>query len=285
MKYQQILLISLITISLSIKTKMSNKIEKSKKQDTSPDTITVESVSFLDNCANIGEGYYFLLEISQTSNDYPIILNQKISIVQEDDNNVKSPCTCIGNKGSNILNCTLDEDLGTKSTSYNNKNFRVAKIEDTKFDCYKSGSSTTKEECLLKGFDLDETITYHSLYDVLSSDQNHTYLINYENRDEGEIWVKFDTFLMGEGPQITLDGNEIKKCEEIAYPDEEDEGEYIKCTVTKAQFPVEKYASYNVIVINQCGYEEYPGITVVITDNFSSWIKIGFSLLMLFVLF
>jgi len=99
----------------------------------------------------------------------------------------------------------------------------------------------------LKGFDIDETITYHSLYDVLSSDQNHTYVINYENRDEGEIWVKFDTFLMGEGPQITLDGNEIKKCEEISYPDEEDEGEYIKCTVTKTQFPVEKYASYNVI--------------------------------------
>ena len=284
MKYQQILLISLLTISLSIKTKMSNKIEKSKKQDTSyADTITVESVSFLDNCASIGEGYYFLLEISQTSNEYPIILND-ISIVQEDDNNVKSSCSCIGNKGSNILNCTLDGDLGTKSSDNNNKNFRVAKISDTQFDCYKSGS-TTKEKCLLKGFDIDETITYHSLYDVLSSDQNHTYLINYENRDEGEIWVKFDTFLMGEGPQITLDGNEIKKCEEISYPDEEDEGEYIKCTVTKTQFPVEKYASYNVIVINQCGYEEYPGITVVITDNFSSWIKIGFSLLMLFVLF
>ena len=261
---------------------MSKKIEKSKKQ-TYADTVTVEGVSYLDNCADISEGYYFLLEISQSSDNYPLIVND-ITLVQEDDDSVKSTCSCIANKGSTILNCTLDNDLTSTSTSLNNKNFRVAKTSDTTFDCYESGS-TTKETCLLKAFDIDDTITYHSLYDILSSDQNHTYLINYENRDEGEVWVKFDTFVMGEGPQITLDGTEIKKCEEIAYADNEDEGEYIMCTVTKSQFPVEKYASYNVIVINQCGYEEYPGITVVLTDNLSNWIKIGFSLFVLFALF
>ena len=72
---------------------------------------------------------------------------------------------------------------------------------------------------------------------------------------------------MGEDPLITLDGTEIKNCEELSYNDNEDEGQFIKCNITKEQFDVDNYQKKNVVVINQCNGEEYPGITVVLIKN------------------
>ena len=37
------------------------------------------------------------------------------------------------------------------------------------------------------------------------------------------IYVKFDTFVIGEDPLITLDWFEIKNCEELSYDEIEDE--------------------------------------------------------------
>ncbi len=285
MKNIILLLITLITISTSLKTKMTKKIQKSKLSKAQyANEITVESVSFQDNCYALQKDYSFTLEISQTSPNYPLILNKVIYIVQESDSSNSLPCTCVGTKGTNTLNCTLDEDL--PSSNYNNEEFRVQSIQDTSFSCTASGSEES-ENCLIKGFNIDTSVTYHNLYDVLSSEQNHTYTIDYGTKKEGEIYVKFDTFVMGEGPIINLGDDEIKKCEEIAYSDNEDEGEFIKCTVTESQFPVDNYVTHNVVVKNQCGYEEYPGITVVLLDssNFGNWIKVGFGLALLFVLF
>ena len=285
MKNIILLLITLITISTSLKTKMTKKIQKSKLSKAQyANEITVESVSFQDNCYALQKDYSFTLEISQTSPNYPLILNKVIYIVQESDSSNSLPCTCVGTKGTNTLNCTLDEDL--PSSNYNNEEFRVQSIQDTSFSCTASGSEES-ENCLIKAFNIDTSVTYHNLYDVLSSEQNHTYTIDYSTKKEGEIYVKFDTFVMGEGPIINLGDDEIKKCEEIAYSDNEDEGEFIKCTVTESQFPVDNYVTHNVVVKNQCGYEEYPGITVVLLDssNFGNWIKVGFGLALLFVLF
>lgn len=283
MKYTTILIISLLSLTFEIKTKMSKKVQKSKQ--TYANEITVESVNFVENCMLIDSSYYFLLDISQTSSDYPLTITGKITLEQEDDSSVSATCNCGALQGSSILNCTLSSDLvsETKYSSLNQKNFRVAKLDDTTFSCTKIGSDTA-ETCKLNGFDYDDTVTFNTLYDILSTEQNNTYVINYGNSTEGQITVNFDTFVMGEGPDITLDGTVIKKCEETAYEDNEDEGQYIKCTITKEQFPVDNYASYQVIVMNQCGYEEYPGITVVI-NNFGKWINIGFSLFMLLALF
>ena len=285
MKNTILLFITLITISSSIKTKMSKKIQKSKlEKATYANEITVESVSFQDNCISLEKDYSFTLEISQTSPNYPLLLNKIIYIIQESDSSISIPCTCIGTKGTNTLNCTLDEDL--PSSNYNNEEFRVQSIQDTSFSCTASGNEES-ENCLIKSFDIDTTITYHNLYDILSNEQNNTYTIDYSNKKEGEIYVKFETFIMGEGPIVYLDETEIKKCEEIPYSDNEDEGQFIKCTVTESQFPVDNYVTHKVVVKNQCGYEEYPGITVVLLDssNFGNWIKVGFSLVLLLVLF
>jgi len=284
MKIPFIFLITyLISSSFEIRTKMEKKILKTKQ--TYADTITVEGVAFQDNCIAFEEGYSFILQISQTSLNYPLLINEKINIVEETDSSVSIPCTCISNKGASYLNCTLDKNLA--STNYNNKNFRVQKTNDLKFDCTASGSIES-ETCLLKAFDYDDTITYHNLYDVVSNEQNNTYVIDYGVRTKGDIYVKFDTFVIGEGPQITLDGTEINKCEEIPYDDNEDEGQFMKCTVSKEQFDVDGYKSYPVIVINQCGYEEYPGINVIIMNsnqNHSFRLKVTFSFLILVLAF
>ena len=287
MKQTILLLLILITTTTSLKTKMSKKIQKKKtslQQSSYADEITVESISFQDNCYALEKGYSFTMEISQTSQNYPLILNKIIYIIQESNSQNSIPCTCIGTRGTNTLNCTLDDDL--PSTNYNNEEFRVKSIEDTTFSCTSSENGNS-ENCLIKSFDIDTSITYHNLYDILSSEQNHTYTIDYGVRKEGDIYIKFDTFIMGEGPEVNLDGSEIKKCEEIAYDDNEDEGQFIKCTITESQFPVDNYVNHNVIVKNQCGYDEYPGITVVLLDssNFGRWVNVGISLLFLIALF
>ena len=277
--YQIILLTTLFTLSTEIKTIMSNKIKKKTEslQTTNyGNTITIESVTFEDTCYALSEGYSFLLSITQTDQNYPLIINNKIYLILESDSSISIPCSCISNKGSSYLNCTLDEDL--KSTNYNNKNFRIKKSDNIEFPCTKIGS-VTEEKCLIKSFDLTDTITYHNLYDVISKEQNNTYVIDFGNVDNGTIYVKFDTFVMGEGPLITLDGTEIKNCKEIPYEDNEDEGQFIKCVVSKEQFDVDNYQKKNVVVINQCDGEEYPGITVVLMKskgNYERFVKFSF---------
>ena len=281
-----ILILLLITTTLQIKKEMSKKFKKTQKTKvTYSNTVTIDSVTFTDNCYALSEGYTFTLDITQTSSNYPISLKDVIYLESVDNSANDISCTCTGKAGTNTLECVLDEDPST--TKLNNKEFRVKAIKsDTTFSCYASGS-TNKDTCLLKAFDYDDTITYHNLYDILSSEQNHTYSIDYTVKNEGDIYVKFDTFIMGEGPSVTLDGTEIKYCDEIAYSDNEDEGEYIVCTVKQSQFPVVDYETYTVIVENQCGYEEYPGIKVAIINSKSSSnaLKIGLSLLFVLMLF
>jgi hypothetical protein len=118
----------------------------------------------------------------------------------------------------------------------------------------------------------------HKGYDMVTLD-------GFNNINDVLFLLKSNVYISEE--LLNLDDDEIKKCEEIAYSDNEDEGEFIKCTVTESQFPVDNYVTHNVVVKNQCGYEEYPGITVVLLDssNFGNWIKVGFGLALLFVLF
>ena len=284
-----LIILFLISSTFSIRKEMSKKIQKAKKsttKDTYSNTVTVDSVTFTDNCFAFEKGYTFILDISQTSNNYPISLTNEIYLQSVDNTEDDIPCTCTASAGSNTLECVLDKDPST--TKLNNKEFKVKAVEsDNTFSCYATGS-TKKETCLLKAFDYDDSITYHNLYDILSSEQNHTYSIDYTVKNEGDIYVKFDTFVMGEGPTVTLDGTEIKYCDEIAYSDNEDEGEYIVCTIKQSQFPVADYETYTVIVENQCGYEEYPGIKVAILNTHTSSsniLKFGLSLLFVFMLF
>ena len=246
-----------LTVSLSIKTTKKTTLKTQKI--TYGNEITLKSVNFQDNCYALDEGYTFEIEMKQTSSNYALILEKMIYLQQVSNPDNLIPCTCISNINSNTLNCSLDEAPST--TNLNNKEFKIKEMNDIEFPCVSSQGKNI-QTCLLKSFDLDETITYHNLYDVLSGDQNSSYIINYNNKKEGEIYIKFETFLMGESPDITLNGVTINNCEEISYPDEEDEGEFVKCTISKNQFPMS--GTYNVIVINQCGYEEYPGIDVVI---------------------
>ena len=283
--YQIFLITTLITLTTQIKTEMSNKIKKSKTlQTTYGDIITIESIRFEDTCYALSEGYSFLLDITQTDSNYPLIINSEIYLILETDSSISIPCSCVSNKDSSYLNCTLDKDLS--STNYNNKNFRLKKSNDIEFSCSKS-ESVTIEKCLIKSFDISDTITYHNLYDVLSKEQNNTYVIDFGNVNYGIIYVKFDTFVMGEGPLITLDGTEIKNCEELSYNDNEDEGQFIKCNITKEQFDVDNYQKKNVVVINQCNGEEYPGITVVLMKskgNYSKFINVNFLFVLFFIL-
>ena len=284
-----LILLFLISTTISIKKEMSNKIQKTQKKTkvTYADTITIDSVTFTDNCYALEEGYTFTLDITQTKTNYPLSINNKIYLESIDNSADDISCTCTSKAGSDILECTLDE--GPSTTKLNNKEFRVKSItSDTTFPCYATGSNE-KETCLLKAFDYDDSITYHNLFDVLSNEQNHTYSIDYSVKNEGDIYVKFDTFLMGEGPKVTLDGTEIQDCDEIPYSDNEDEGQFIVCTVKQSQFPVTDYETYTVIVENQCGYQEYPGIKVAILNSkkssSSNILKFGLSILFVFMLF
>ena len=99
--YQIILITTLITLTTQIKTEMSNKIKKSKTlQTTYGDIITIESIRFEDTCYALSEGYSFLLDITQTDSNYPLIINSEIYLILETDSSISIPCSCVSNKDS-----------------------------------------------------------------------------------------------------------------------------------------------------------------------------------------
>ena len=261
MKYQQIL-ITILLIQI-IKLQKTKSKKKTLQKTEYANTITIKSIKFEDTCFALSKEYFFFLEISQTNSNYPLIINNKFYLILESDSSISIPCSCKSNKGSSYLNCTLNEDL--EKTNYNNKKFRLKKSNEIEFSCSKDNKKI--EKCLIKNFDISNTITYHNLYDVVSKEQNKTYFFDFGIINEGILYVKFDTFVIGEGPLITLDGKEINNCEEIPYNDNEYEGNFIKCIISKKQFDVESFEEKNVVVINQCGSKEYPGIKVYIMKS------------------
>ena len=101
-----ILILLLITTTLQIKKEMSKKIKKSQKTKvTYSNTVTIDSVTFTDNCYALSEGYTFTLDITQTSSNYPISLKDVIYLESVDNSADDISCTCTGNAGTNTLEC------------------------------------------------------------------------------------------------------------------------------------------------------------------------------------
>ncbi len=272
-----ITLISIITFSLSLRTKSKSQLRKKATSQT----FVVETVYFESQCSSLQTGFQFSLQLTTTSK-YSGILNNKIPLIStnSEDKSIEIKTYCYLEINSDEILCQTTE---TPSITLKGP-FRIKELESSlSFDCEdSSGNSGT---CILSSFD-DESLIGFSLVSSTLKEQDSPQLIDYQKTDIGTFHIDYEEY-NGYAPVVYLNNKEVS-CDEGSNK--------LVCYVNKNDFPVSRgnTIAYDVSILNDCGIVEDIALEVDIRNkavsnnnvNYSSKaFRLKVDLVFLFVLF
>ena len=271
-----IITISIISFSLSLRTKSKSQLAKKAASQT----FVVETVYFESQCSSLQSGFQFSLQLTTTSK-YSAIFNNKIPLISTNssDNSAEIKTTCYLEINSDEILCQTTE---TPSISLKGP-FRIKELKSSlSFDCEDSdGISGT---CILTSFD-DESLIGFSLISSTLKEQDSPQLIDYQKTDIGTFHIDYDEY-NGYAPVVYLNNKEVT-CNEGSNK--------LVCYVNKNDFPVSRgnTIAYDVSILNDCGIVEDIALEVDISNkavssnvNYSSIaFRLKVDVVFLFVLF
>ena len=271
-----IISISIISFSLSLRTKSKSQLAKKAASQT----FVVETVYFESQCSSLQSGFQFSLQLTTTSK-YSAIFNNKIPLISTNssDNSAEIKTTCYLEINSDEILCQTTE---TPSISLKGP-FRIKELKSSlSFDCEDSdGISGT---CILTSFD-DESLIGFSLISSTLKEQDSPQLIDYQKTDIGTFHIDYDEY-NGYAPVVYLNNKEVT-CNEGSNK--------LVCYVNKNDFPVSRgnTIAYDVSILNDCGIVEDIALEVDISNkavssnvNYSSIdFRLKVDVVFLFVLF
>ena len=271
-----IISISIISFSLSLRTKSKSQLAKKAASQT----FVVETVYFESQCSSLQSGFQFSLQLTTTSK-YSAIFNNKIPLISTNssDNSAEIKTTCYLEINSDEILCQTTE---TPSISLKGP-FRIKELKSSlSFDCEDSdGISGT---CILTPFD-DESLIGFSLISSTLKEQDSPQLIDYQKTDIGTFHIDYDEY-NGYAPVVYLNNKEVT-CNEGSNK--------LVCYVNKNDFPVSRgnTIAYDVSILNDCGIVEDIALEVDISNkavssnvNYSSIaFRLKVDVVFLFVLF
>ena len=245
-----IISISIISFSLSLRTKSKSQLAKKAASQT----FVVETVYFESQCSSLQSGFQFSLQLTTTSK-YSAIFNNKIPLISTNssDNSAEIKTTCYLEINSDEILCQTTE---TPSISLKGP-FRIKELKSSlSFDCEDSdGISGT---CILTPFD-DESLIGFSLISSTLKEQDSPQLIDYQKTDSGTFHIDYDEY-NGYAPVVYLNNKEVT-CNEGSNK--------LVCYVNKNDFPVSRgnTIAYDVSILNDCGIVEDIALEVDISNK------------------
>lgn len=245
-----IISISIISFSLSLRTKSKSQLAKKAASQT----FVVETVYFESQCSSLQSGFQFSLQLTTTSK-YSAIFNNKIPLISTNssDNSAEIKTTCYLEINSDEILCQTTE---TPSISLKGP-FRIKELKSSlSFDCEDSdGISGT---CILTPFD-DESLIGFSLISSTLKEQDSPQLIDYQKTDIGTFHIDYDEY-NGYAPVVYLNNKEVT-CNEGSNK--------LVCYVNKNDFPVSRgnTIAYDVSILNDCGIVEDIALEVDISNK------------------
>lgn len=248
-----IISISIISFSLSLRTKSKSQLVKKAASQT----FVVETVYFESQCSSLQSGFQFSLQLTTTSK-YSAIFNNKIPLISTNssDNSAEIKTTCYLEINSDEILCQTTE---TPSISLKGP-FRIKELKSSlSFDCEDSDGDI--KTCNLEAFD-DESLIGFSLISSTLKEQESPQVINYQNNNIGTFHIDYEEY-NGYAPIVYLNNKEVN-C---------DEGNNkLVCYVDKNNFPVSRgnTIAYDVTILNDCGIVEDIALEVDIINKASS---------------
>ena len=245
-----IITISIISFSLSLRTKSKTQLNKKAASQT----FVVETVYFESQCSSLQSGFQFSLQLTTTSK-YSAIFNNKIPLISTNssDNSAEIKTTCYLEINSDEILCQTTE---TPSITLKGP-FRIKELKSSlSFDCEDSdGISGT---CILTPFD-DESLIGFSLISSTLKEQDSPQLIDYQKTDIGTFHIDYDEY-NGYAPVVYLNNKEVT-CNEGSNK--------LVCYVNKNDFPVSRgnTIAYDVSILNDCGIVEDIALEVDISNK------------------